>query len=154
MSALPTPTLSCMCASFRRAARALTQRYDEAFRRLGLRATQFTLLQALSLAGEVSQGKLGQMLAMDSTTLTRTLVIMARHGWIAKRSGSDRRVRRLRLSKAGQAQLRRALPHWQKVQANLRRQLGEESWKNLVSLTNQVTHAVTDRGDLYVEREL
>lgn len=66
---LPTP---CMCATLRRASRALTQLYDEALRPLGLRATQFTVLQALSFTGEVSQGELGQLLAMDSTTLTRT----------------------------------------------------------------------------------
>ncbi len=70
------PNLPCMCASFRRASRALTQLYDEALRPVGLRATQFTILQALSLTGEVSQGELAQILAMDSTTLTRTLRIM------------------------------------------------------------------------------
>ena len=74
------PALPCMCASFRRASRALTQLYDGALHPLGLRATQFTILQALSLAGEVSQGELAQILAMDSTTLTRTLRIMGREG--------------------------------------------------------------------------
>src|SRR5260370_41963200 len=72
--------LPCMCASFRRASRTLTQLYDEALRPVGLRATQFTILQALFLAGEVSQGGLAQILAMDSTTLTRTLRIMAGRG--------------------------------------------------------------------------
>jgi DNA-binding MarR family transcriptional regulator len=41
-----------------------------------MRATQFILLQALSQAGEVSQGTLAGILAIDSTTLTRTLAIM------------------------------------------------------------------------------
>lgn len=138
------PALPCMCASFRRASRALTQLYDEALRPLGLRTTQFTVLQVLSLAGEASQGELGQMLAMDSTTLTRTLEIMGRHGWIAKRPGRDRRERRLRLAKGGAVQLRRALPRWEQVQARLRRQLGGERWDNLLKLTNQVTNAVTE----------
>src|SRR5229473_6417471 len=93
------PVLPCMCGNFRRTARALTQLYDLALRPLGLRATQFTILQFLSLAGEVSQGHLGEMLAMDSTTLTRTLEIMARRGWIAERRGEDRRERWLRLAK-------------------------------------------------------
>ena len=74
------PSLPCMCATLRRASRALTQLYDEALRPLGLRATQFTVLQALSLTGEVSQRDLGQLLAMDSTTLTRTLEILGGHG--------------------------------------------------------------------------
>jgi DNA-binding MarR family transcriptional regulator len=131
-----------MCASLRRASRALTQLYEDALRPTGLRATQFTVLQTLSLAGEVTQGELGQILAMDSTTLTRTLTIMSRHGWIAKRRGEDRREWRMRLSKAGETQLKKALPHWEKAQKQLRRQLGEELSDNLMKLTQKVTTAL------------
>jgi DNA-binding MarR family transcriptional regulator len=141
------PVLPCMCASFRRASRALTQLYDQALRPLRLRATQFTILQALSLAGEVSQGQLGEMLAMDSTTLTRTLEIMGRHGWIAERPGEDRRERRLRLAKAGETQFKHALPAWEKVQSRLRHKMGEQTWKNLLQLTNQATDLITTQGD-------
>jgi DNA-binding MarR family transcriptional regulator len=132
-----------MCGSLRRASRALTQLYESALRPLGLRATQFTILQALSLAGEVTQGQLGEILAMDSTTLTRTLHIMDREGWIAERRGKDRRERWLRLAKAGEAQFKRAMPAWEKVQTRLRRQLGEESWKGLLDMTHQITDMVT-----------
>ncbi len=139
-----TPSLPCMCASFRRASRALTQLYEDALRPVGLRATQFTVLQTLSLAGEVTQGELGQILAMDSTTLTRTLTIMSRHGWIAKRRGEDRREWRMRLSKAGETQFKQALPHWEKAQTRLRRRLGNELSDNLMKLTQKVTNALID----------
>ncbi len=141
------PTLPCMCGSFRRTSRALTQVYEQALRPLGLRATQFTILQVLSLAGEVSQGQLGYMLAMDSTTLTRTLAIMGGRGWVAERRGKDRRERWLRLTKDGEIQLKRAQPVWEKVQSRLRRQLGERTWDNLLQLTNHVTKIVTNQGD-------
>src|SRR5437667_9255130 len=124
--------LPCMCASFRRASRALTQLYDEALRPLGLRATQFTILQALSMAGEVSQGELGQILAMDSTTLTRTLRIMGREGWIVERRGEDRRERLLRLARAGRYEFNRALPFWEEAQAQLGRRLGDKRWHALM----------------------
>ena len=101
-----------MCANFRRTSRALTQLYENALRPVGLRATQFTIMQALSLAGEVTQSQLSGILAMDSTTLTRTLRIMDREGWIVERRGQDQRERRLRLSKAGETQFKRALPAW------------------------------------------
>jgi len=142
------PDLPCMCASFRRASRALTQLYDDALRPLGLRATQFTILQVLSLAGEVSQGELAQILAMDSTTLTRTLRIMGRQGWIAERRGEDRRERLLRLAKAGRSQFNRALPSWEEAQAQLGRQLGDQRWHALMKLTNEVTTLVTAQGGL------
>ncbi len=80
---------------------------------------------------------------MDSTTLTRTLEIMDRHGWIAKQEGKDRRERRIRLAKAGEVQLQRGVSRWEKVQAQLRRQLGDERWDNLLKLTSEVTNVAT-----------
>jgi DNA-binding MarR family transcriptional regulator len=141
------PALPCMCANFRRTSRALTQLYETALRPFGLRATQFTILQALALAGEITQGQLGEILAMDSTSLTRTLAIMRRQGWLAERPGKDRRERRLDLSSTGKAQLKRALPVWEKVQSRLRGQLGQQVWNDLLQLTHHVTALITTKGD-------
>lgn len=146
MNALSLPQLPCMCANFRRATRAITQLYEEELRPAKLRGTQFTLLQALWLAGEVTQGELGRILAMDSTTLTRTLAVMHRRGWIAQRHGTDRREWRLGLSKAGKAQFKRAFPYWERAQARLRKQLGDSQWNELMKLTDLVTNAITKQG--------
>src|SRR6202171_6071350 len=146
MSQSLLPMLPCMCGNFRRTSRALTQLYETALRPLGLSATQLTILQVLTRAGEVSQGQLAEMLAMDSTSLTRTLAIMRRRSWIAERRGKDRRERRLRLSGTGEAQLKRALPVWEKVQSRLRRQLGDQALNDLLQLTRQVTGLITTKG--------
>jgi DNA-binding MarR family transcriptional regulator len=84
---------------------------------------------------------------MDSTSLTRTLAIMARRGWVTERRGEDRRERWVRLSSGGEVQLRRALPAWEKVQSRLRRQLGEQAWNNVLQLTYQVTGLIMTKGD-------
>lgn len=133
-----------MCASLRRVSRALSQRYDEALRPLGLTGTQFTILQVLSLTGEIPQGRLGEILAMDSTTLTRTLKIISRHGWTLTRRGKDRRERWLRLSPAGETEFRRAHPRWERAQEQFRTQLGEKRWNNLMNLINEVTSVVAE----------
>lgn len=136
-----TPTLPCMCANIRRATRAFTQRYDEALRPLGLTITQFTILQALSLAGEPTQGELGEILAMDSTTLTRTLAIMDRHGW---KYGADRRERRLCLTRAGESEFSRAVPYWTSAQETLRKRLGKQRWDDLTKLINDTTSMLAE----------
>jgi DNA-binding MarR family transcriptional regulator len=146
MSQLFIPELPCMCGSFRRTARALTQVYDEALRPLGLRATQLTILQVLARAGEVSQGRLGEMLAMDSTSLTRTLAIMKREGWVAEERGEDRRERRIGLSSAGESKHRSAQPVWEKVQSRLRGKLGKRGWESLLQLTHHVTEIAKTQG--------
>ena len=138
--------LSCMCASFRRASRALTQMYDTEMRREGLRGTQFTILQALTLAGEITQGRLGRILAIDSTTLTRTLKIMRREGWVSLQRGEDRREWRLGLTKEGEAMYKRALPTWERTQKRLRKRIGNGEWEQLMKLTNGLTQAVVEGG--------
>ena len=143
---MPISKLPCLCATLRRSARAATQLYEEALRPHGLRSTQFTILQALSFVGEVTQGELGQILAIDSTTLTRTLEIMGRQGWITKRRGRDKREWRLRLAKKGQSEFERALPAWREVQEQLKRKMGAERWDQLMNLANNVTSATT-KGD-------
>jgi DNA-binding MarR family transcriptional regulator len=142
MKTTPIPDLPCLCANLRRAARALTQVYEDALRPAGLRAPQFTILQTLSLAGEITQGRMAQLLAMDSTTLTRTLAIMERQGWIVRREGEDRREWRIQLSKAGRAKFERALPRWEKAQAVVRKKLGDRGWGEAMKFSNHVTRAV------------
>jgi len=141
--------LPCTCATLRRASRALTQFYEDALRPLGLRSSQLTLLQVLDRAGERTQSELGRILAMDSTTLTRTLAIMTREGLIAKQRGEDRREWRFQLAPAGKARLEVALPRWEQVQDTLRRKLGKERWNALLTLADDVTTAlIAERSEL------
>ena len=117
----------------RRASRALTQLYDGELRGAGLTIAQFTLLQVLFRRGEVTQGGLGQILVLDTTTLTRTLQPLERKGWIERRQGEDRRERRITLTKAGRARFRRAIPAWNRAQKVLRSRLGRPRWKELMA---------------------
>ncbi len=84
------PRLACACASLRRTARVVTQLYDTELQGTGLRVTQFTLLQALEQMGAGSQGALGRLLALDATTLSRSLPPLERAGWIRAAAGRDR----------------------------------------------------------------
>jgi DNA-binding MarR family transcriptional regulator len=147
MSESILPLLPCLCASLRRASRAVTQLYEASLRPFGLRATQFTILQVLTLTGEVSQGRVAEILAMDSTSLTRTIGTMRRQGWIKERRGEDRRERWLSLTKTGETQFRRASPSWENVQERLRDRIGDRAWNGLFSLANELTNAVVKGGE-------
>jgi DNA-binding MarR family transcriptional regulator len=133
--------LPCGCAALRRAARAVTQLYDDALRPSGLRVTQFTILQVLERGGEMTQGQLGKKLALDSTTLSRTLRLLEGEGWIASRPGEDRRERHIGLSRSGEQQLRAAQPHWEKVQERLKASLGQPGWAQLMTTLDRTTAA-------------
>src|SRR5512132_1038482 len=124
----PLRILPCACANLRRASRAVTQLYDEQLRAAGLSIAQFTLLQAISLAGKPTQRRLGQILVLDSTTLSRTLRILERRGWIRRRSGEDRRERLIELTGAGRSLFKKAVPLWDRAQKLLLARLGTRRW--------------------------
>jgi DNA-binding MarR family transcriptional regulator len=126
-------SLPCACASLRRASRIVTQLYDEELRRTGMRATQFTLLQALATAKNITQGDLADLLGMDSTTLTRTLTPLRKKGWIGSERGEDRRQVRLTLTAKGAREFRRAEPYWASAQQRLRKALGDANWSGMVT---------------------
>jgi len=125
------PRLACACASLRRTARVVTQLYDTELQGTGLRVTQFTLLQALEQMGAGSQGALGRLLALDATTLSRTLPPLERAGWIHAVRGKDRREVRWSLTPAGRRRLASALPAWERAQERLRTRLPARHWKML-----------------------
>jgi DNA-binding MarR family transcriptional regulator len=133
------PTLPCACANLRRATRAVTRLYNRELRQGGIEITQFTILMALEQAGEISQGKLGKVLGLDSTTLTRMLGLLKKRGWIQEKEGEDRRFRLIRLTTGGRAKFQQAMPYWQRAQERMEKALGEDTMKQLTGVLMQVT---------------
>ncbi len=126
------PVLPCACASLRRASRAITQAYDRRLREAGLNTAQFTLLQVMQLAGEMTQGNLGKLLALDTTTLSRTLRPLESEGWLECSTGGDRRERHWRITSAGRKVLERSTPAWVRAQKELGARIGEKRLKAMI----------------------
>lgn len=133
--------LPCFSANLRRAERAVGRLYGSEIRKSGIGPYQFTLLAVLSRLDETTQGELAERLAIDSTTLTRTLARLEDRGWIASRPGEDRRERWVRLTPRGSRRLEVARPHWEAAQDRLRKALGDESWELLLERLVDVTRA-------------
>ena len=66
-------TTPCLCNALRQASRAVSRLYDEELREVGLRTTQYSLLQLLRRSGEVRQRDLAERTLHDETSLTRSL---------------------------------------------------------------------------------
>jgi DNA-binding MarR family transcriptional regulator len=138
------PLLPCACANLRRAARAVTRLYNQELRPEGIEITQLTLLMALDMVGETSQGKLGEILALDSTTLTRMLDLLKKRGWVQAKEGDDRRLRIFRMTKAGREKLQQSRNRWKRAQERLQTALGEKTLGQLSGLLEEVTRVSVD----------
>ena len=106
----------------------ITREFDQALRVHGLRATQFTLLAALSLAGPLAIGALAELLANERTTVTRNLALVEKRGLVEVHADeADARSRVAAITPKGKALLQEAMPTWRKVQTRLNDTLGESA---------------------------
>jgi DNA-binding MarR family transcriptional regulator len=134
----PIPKLPCTCANLRRAARAVTRAYNRELKAVGIEITQFTLLMTLDTAGKIPQGRLGKVLELDSTTLTRMLDLLKKRGWVQAEEGIDRRFRIFSMTAAGKRKFRQATPHWKRAQDRLEKSLGGKAIADLTEILTRV----------------
>ena len=122
----------CTCFNVRRASRTITQFYDDIMAASGIRATQFTMLGAVAMMGPASATRLAEHLALDRTTLTRNLKVLADRGLVEISPGNDRRERVASITGAGKAAIERATPVWREAQDRLVAAFGEDRWRRMI----------------------
>jgi MarR family transcriptional regulator, organic hydroperoxide resistance regulator len=121
-------TGSCAAFNFRRTARAVTRLYDLGLQPSGIRATQFAILTAVAKFQPISISRIGEILVIDQTTLTRNLCILQKQGVLEVSPRSVKRQRFLTLTDAGVKTLAVAVPLWRKVQAKFLSDIGGDAW--------------------------
>lgn len=126
-----TASASCVCATFRKATRALTLLYDAYLRPAGLRVTQYSLLKNVLAREPVSVNQLADATVTDRTTLTRNLRVLQQRRLIRIQEGEDRRSREVTVTPRGREAVARATPCWERAQARVIGQVGAEDWKRL-----------------------
>jgi DNA-binding MarR family transcriptional regulator len=116
----------CLCLNVQRAARAISRRFDEALRPLGLTSGQFSLMMSLNRPEPPNMSSVAALLAMDRTTLTAALKPLERRGLVAIAADKrDRRSHVLSLTRSGLKLLASAVPLWERTQKGLEDLLGD-----------------------------
>ena len=131
--------MKCFCAATRRAARLLTRCYEEELRPSGVTPAQFEILELVSARPGLPQMDLVEYLAVDQTTLSRNLKLLADQRWLKRvASAKDRRQASYSLTADGRKALLHARPYWQRAQTQMEQTLGDKLqpvWSALQQLT-------------------
>jgi DNA-binding MarR family transcriptional regulator len=137
--------MSCPCLGIRRATRRITQLYDHVLAPSGLTANQFgqlahLLAADLTATGGLSIGTMADRLGMDPTTLNRNLKPLEAKGFVRDApSGSDGRVRTIKITEKGKRTLQRALPFWRRARDEVEKALGSMELATLNELLDLAT---------------
>jgi DNA-binding MarR family transcriptional regulator len=135
----------CVCNTLRMVTRVVTQLYDDCLRPSGLRVTQFSILAAIARLREASLKQLEDALAIDQTTLTRSLSLLERGGVIERASHPDGRIKAMRLTAKGRRALEVARPLWARAQGKVLRELGTKAWANAQRQLTRVHHVAVKK---------
>ena len=139
-----TGTGYCPNLNFRRTARAVTRLFDLAFQSSGIRSTQFTILVAVAKLQPCSISALSSVLVIDSTTLTRSLRLLEKEGWLTVSARSTKRQRFVSLTPSGEQILGRALPAWRDAQKRFVETVGQDYWLNFRSDLEKLARVAVD----------
>jgi DNA-binding MarR family transcriptional regulator len=118
---------NCRCNNLRQAARSATAFYNSYLVESGLTAAQCPLLVNLILAGPQQIQVLATRMAVDRTTLSRNLRVLAAQDYVQIAPGQDQRTRVVEITANGRAVLLQAVPRWQAAQHAFLTAIGAET---------------------------
>jgi DNA-binding MarR family transcriptional regulator len=114
----------CTHFKLRQLSRALTRHYDAYVAPVGLKITQYSLLQHVVTLGPIRPSELAGRMRLDASTLTRNLQPLLAQGWLAQGPGADGRSRLVDATDAGRAKRTEAQRAWKQAQLALNARLG------------------------------
>ena len=142
----------CVCSTLRMVSRAVTQLYDDILRPSGLRVTQFSILVTIARSGEANLRQLEAALAIDQTTLTRSLNLLGRDRMIERVPHADGRIKAMQLTRTGRRVLNVARPLWAQAQDKVLRDLGTRVWDDAQRRLARLLHVAVEKRRLQRNR--
>jgi DNA-binding MarR family transcriptional regulator len=136
----------CNCLAVRQAARHVTQFYDRFLAKIGIRTSQFAILEHLRKSGPMTVNALAAELVMDRTTMGRNILPLQRDGLVAVVTDeTDRRRRGLILTEAGLSRLTACYPCWSDAQSQFHAAFGARPAAELRHLLRAISASDLNR---------
>ena len=143
--------VGCTNLKLRQFMRRVTQHYDVQLAKVGIKATQYSLLSYIAKLGPIGQTELAGRIKIGTSTLSRNLKPLVDAQWVLVSAGPDARSRLVSLTDAGRLKRIEAQRRWRVAQDDINRMLGTDKVAQLhqlidssMALLEPLTDAVSD----------
>ncbi|WP_299356040.1 MarR family winged helix-turn-helix transcriptional regulator [uncultured Shimia sp.] len=109
----------CIFTAVRKANRVLFRHYQDALSETGISIVQLSILRALERHGPLALSRLADDLAMERTSLYRTIEPLIESGAVQVENASTGKSKVARLTPEGLGTIERVMPFWAKAQEQL-----------------------------------
>lgn len=133
----------CMVSNTRKAARAVTRRYDAYLRPYGMTATQFSLLGGLGMTPGATVSEIAEERGFDRTTLTRNLDRLEALGLVRSHHPEHGNGRISEITSRGEELIEELLPLWRQAQADLQADLGAAGFTATLGALERLSNVQT-----------
>ena len=124
---------NCLSVRLRLMNRLITRIFDEAARPHGIKASQLTILVAISGFERTTSRQLCRALHMDSSTFSRTLAILKKNNWVHTEPSGEGKILRIEVTKEGYDKIQAVYPDWEKAQEKAMAVLGESTSETIIA---------------------
>lgn len=141
----PEPTSgACINLQVLRTSHYIMRAYDEAYRPLGVRATQMPVLGIIARRGPVTIRQIADEMESERSAISRKLRVMEQNGWIREDPGASGKEKAFVLDVDGRKVIERILPLRLEVQRRLMSRLSSEEQDLLLSLCARLKGATEE----------
>ena len=131
----------CMLNNARKAARAVSRRYDRYARPFGVNAAQFSVLGAVKTGGGKLTSELAVGICMERTTMVRNLALLEKKGLVASAATDSGNGRCFLLTAQGEAMIVKVLPAWRAAQEAFEAEMGPDDWQKALTALRRLSQA-------------
>lgn len=126
----------CIGSRMRRLSRIIDNHYRKRLKEFGISENQLTILFALYKMGKVEQGKVGQVLTLERSSVSRNIKLMIRAGWVERTTAYRPEVV---LTDKGVQLSEQILPVWQETMNDLAQMLKPNGFNLIAKLEKKLT---------------
>ncbi len=109
----------CLLLNTIKTARSLSRRYDARLKPYGVTVAQFTVMMLVRHNEGKAINAIAKRIAMERTTLTRNIDLLARKGLVRKEFADKGNAKTCHLTDTGEALLDELIPAWQAARQEL-----------------------------------
>jgi DNA-binding MarR family transcriptional regulator len=131
----------CLAVRARLIARAVSSLYDEAVAAHSITIAQLNLLAALGEVGPCSPRKLGEVLLLERSTVSRNLDLLMAKGLVEAVSSDAKGIREVKLSSEGEKKIDEVLPAWRAAQKQACELIGTDAARALRDASGNIWSA-------------
>jgi DNA-binding MarR family transcriptional regulator len=95
-------------------------------------------MAALGKMGSSSPARIGEVLQLERSTVSRNLSLLMKHGWVEAVSADAKGVREVALTPAGRKKVEAVLPEWREAQKEAAELLGAGGVKAVRTLATSI----------------